>query len=148
MERTQRPAKQAGARRGIDLFVNARTDVYLSGLVPEPARLAETLERAARYREAGADGIFVPGVVEPADIKAIASAAGRPLNVMASPGLPSASELARLGARRLSAGSGITEAAWGRAAVLARVFLEEGRSDPLSEGAMPFEEINALFCGR
>jgi hypothetical protein len=67
---------------------------------------------------------------------------------MAWPSLPAASELARLGARRLSAGSGITEALWGRAASLARNFLTEGRSDPLSEGAMPFEEINALFADR
>ncbi len=141
-------AKQAGARLGIDLFVNARTDVYLSSLAPEPARVEETLARAKRYREAGADGIFVPGLADPADIKVVAAAIGLPLNVMAWPGLPAASELARLGARRLSAGSGITEAVWGRAAALARAFLAEGRSDPLSEGAMPFEEINALFADR
>ncbi len=141
-------AKQAATRLAIDLFVNARTDVYLSGLGPDTGRVEETLARAKRYREAGADGIFVPGLVDPADIRTIASAIGLPLNVMAWPGLPSASELARLGARRLSAGSGITEAVWGRAATLARAFLEEGRSDPLSEGAMPFEEINALVAGR
>jgi 2-methylisocitrate lyase-like PEP mutase family enzyme len=139
-------AKQAGTRRGVDLFVNARTDVFLSGLVPDAARVEETLARAKRYREAGADGIFVPGLLDPTDIKVIASATGLPLNVMAWPGLPSASELGRLGARRLSAGSAITEAAWGRAAALARAFLADGRSDPLSDGAMPFEEINALFA--
>jgi 2-methylisocitrate lyase-like PEP mutase family enzyme len=120
----------------------------LSGLVPDAARVEETLARAKRYRKAGADGIFVPGLLDPADINAVAQAIGLPLNVMAWPGLPSASELARLGARRLSAGSGITEAVWGRAAALARAFLAEGRSDPLSEGAMSFEEINALFADR
>jgi 2-methylisocitrate lyase-like PEP mutase family enzyme len=138
---------RAGTRLGIDLFVNAHTDVYLSGLMPEPARVGETLARSVRYREAGADGIFVPGLVDPADIRTDASSTDLPLNVMARPGLSSASQLARLGARRLSAGSGITEAAWGRAATLARSFQEEGRSDLLSEGAMPFEEINVLFAG-
>src|SRR5262249_2800590 len=59
-------AKSAAARRGVDLFVNARTDVYLRGLVPEAERVRETLARAARYRDAGADGIFVPKVVAPA----------------------------------------------------------------------------------
>jgi 2-methylisocitrate lyase-like PEP mutase family enzyme len=141
-------AKQAGMRRGVDLFINARIDVYLYELAPEPARVEETLARAKRYRDAGASGIFVPGVVDPGEIRTIAAAVGLPLNVLAWPGLPPAAELAHLGVRLLSAGSGITEAVWGRAATLARAFLEDGRSDPLAEGAMSFGEINALVADR
>jgi 2-methylisocitrate lyase-like PEP mutase family enzyme len=141
-------AKQAGSQRGVDLFINARVDVYLYGLAPEPARVEETLARAKRYREAGASGIFVPGLIDPTEIRTIAAAVGLPLNVLAWPGLPPAAELARLGVRRLSAGSGITEAVWGRAAALARAFLAEGRSEPLSEGAMSFGDINALVADR
>jgi 2-methylisocitrate lyase-like PEP mutase family enzyme len=141
-------AKQAGKRQGIDLFVNARTDVYLRGLVPEANRVAETLARAKRYREAGASGIFVPGVVEPAEIRAIVAGTDLPLNVLAWPGLAPAAELAKLGVRRLSAGSGIVEAAWGRAAAVGKAFLAEGRSDPLSEGALEYGKVNALFTAR
>jgi 2-methylisocitrate lyase-like PEP mutase family enzyme len=141
-------AKQAGVRLGVDLFVNARTDVYLRGLVPQGSQVEETLARAKRYRDAGASGIFVPGLIDPAEIRKIASAAGLPLNVLAWAGLPAAAELVRLGVRRLSAGSGIAEAAWGRAATLARAFLGDGRSDPLSEGAMAYGEINALVADR
>jgi 2-methylisocitrate lyase-like PEP mutase family enzyme len=140
-------AKQAGIRLGVGLFVNARTDVYLRGLTPETARAAETLARAARYRDAGADGIFVPGLVNSADIRQIAATAGFPLNVMASPGLPPASELARLGVRRLSAGSGIAQAMWGRVASLAAVFLRDGRSEPLAQDAMAYGKINELVTG-
>jgi 2-methylisocitrate lyase-like PEP mutase family enzyme len=138
-------AKEAAARRGVDLFVNARTDVYLRDLVPGSARVPETLARAARYRDAGADGLFVPKVVAPGDIREIASAAGLPLNVLAWPGLPPARELGALGVRRLSAGSAIAQNAWGRAAAVARAFLDRGRSEPLAENAMPYPEINALF---
>ena len=138
-------AKAAAVKRGVDLFVNARTDVYLRGLVPEPARVAETLARAARYKDAGADGIFVPKVVEPDEIRAIAASAGLPLNVLAAPRLPPAKELALLGVRRLSAGSGVSSVVWGRAAAAASAFLREGRSEPLAEGAMAYGEINALF---
>jgi 2-methylisocitrate lyase-like PEP mutase family enzyme len=138
-------ARQAGKEQGIDLYINARTDVYLAELVAAPARVQETLARAKRYKEAGASGIFVPCVVDPADISAIAAGIDLPLNVMAWPGLPPAAELAKLGARRLSAGSGIVEAAWGRAAALGKAFLADGRSDPLSEGALSFGEVNALF---
>jgi 2-methylisocitrate lyase-like PEP mutase family enzyme len=138
-------AKKAAAREGVDLFVNARTDVYLKGLVPEPARVTETLARAQRYKDAGADGLFVPKVVAPAEIRAITSAAGLPVNVLAWPKLPAASELEALGVRRLSAGSSLAENAFARAAELAAGFLREGRSDPLGAATMSFAEINALF---
>ncbi len=141
-------AKRAGQHFGVDLFVNARTDVYLRGLAPEGARVAETLSRAKLYGDAGASGIFVPGVIDPAEIRAIAEGTELPLNVMAYPGLPPAVELARLGVRRLSAGSGISQAVWGRAAALAADFLKHGRSEPLGEGAMSYAAINALFDQR
>ncbi len=141
-------AKETATRRGVDLFVNARTDVYLRGLVPEADGVKETLSRASRYRDAGADGLFVPKLTDRDAIRAIASAAGLPLNVLAWPGLPPAAELAALGVRRLSAGSGIAQAAWARTATLAGAFLADGRSEPLSERIMPYGEINALFGRR
>ena len=140
-------AKAAAARSGVNLFVNARTDVYLRGLTPEPMRVGETLARAARYRDAGADGIFAAGISDPNEIAEVAEGVGLPLNVLARAGLPPAAELKALGVRRLSAGSGITQAVWGRMSVLARDFLRDGRSEPLGEGAMVFPQINALLHG-
>jgi 2-methylisocitrate lyase-like PEP mutase family enzyme len=136
---------RAGVRTGVGLFVNARTDVYLKRLAPEPARVAETLARAKRYGEAGANGIFVPGLIASAEIREIASACGLPLNVLARPGLPSASDLAALGVRRVSTGSAIPQSLWSQTARLAKAFLTEGRSEPLYEGATAHSEINASF---
>jgi 2-methylisocitrate lyase-like PEP mutase family enzyme len=84
-------------------------------------------------------------VSAPAEIEELAAGAGLPLNVLATPGLPAAAELARLGVRRLSAGSGIAQATWGLAASTARAFLDEVRSEPLSNAAMTYPMINALF---
>ena len=140
-------AKRAAARSGIDLFVNARTDVYLRGLGPADRRVETTLARAERYRGAGADGLFVPGLSDAAAIRSIAAGTPLPLNVMAWPGLPPASELAALGVRRLSAGSSIAQVALGKAAALAAAFLRTGASDAVSEGAMPYADINALMPG-
>jgi 2-methylisocitrate lyase-like PEP mutase family enzyme len=137
--------KQRAAQLGVDIFVNARTDVYLRGLVPEPVRVEETVARGQRYRAAGADGLFVPKVVEPKAIKVIASSVALPLNVLAWPALPPAAELGALGVRRLSSGSALAQFAYGRVAMLAADFLRDGRSAPLSEGAMPFASINPLF---
>ncbi len=146
-------AKIARIRRvagelGVDLFINARVDVYLRGLVPEPARLAETQARAARYRDAGASGIFVPGLVEPAAIAAIVAAIDRPLNLLAWPGLPPLAELTRLGVRRLSAGSSITQATLTHLRTLATGFLRDGHRAAAPDGALTHRELNALLIDR
>jgi len=112
---------------------------------PLPRGVQATTRRTPSASCPGADGIFVPGVTDPAEIRAIASAVRLPLNVLARPGLASASVLEELGVRRLSAGSGLAAAAFGRIASLAAAFLRTGASDPLTEGAMPYAEINALM---
>jgi 2-methylisocitrate lyase-like PEP mutase family enzyme len=141
-------ARAAARRLGVRLFVNARADVYLRALVPAERRLDETLARGERYRAAGADGFFVPGLVDPTALRTIASAVPLPLNVLAGVGLPPAAELAALGARRLSAGSGIARAALGRTAALAKAFLRDGASDPLAAETLPYAEVNALLGAR
>jgi 2-methylisocitrate lyase-like PEP mutase family enzyme len=87
--------------RSPDVFVNARVDTYLFG---QSATVTETADRAQRYVDAGADGIFVPGVSDPVVIRDLARAIDRPLNVLAMPGF-SPAELADLGVRRVSTGS-------------------------------------------
>jgi len=138
--------KSAARRLGADLFVNARADLYLRSLVPAERRLDETLRRGEQYRAAGADGFFVPGVVDPAAIRTIASTVALPLNVLAGVGLPPAVELRALGARRLSAGSGIARAALGRTAALAKAFLQDGGSDALAGETIPYADVNALLA--
>ncbi len=140
-------AKEAGVRRGVDLFVNARTDVYLRSLVSPARRLEETLARAGHYRAAGADGIFVPALVDRAEIAQIAAAVKLPLNVLTWPGLPAPAELEALGARRLSAGSSVATAVLGLARSLVRDFVAGSAPAALAEGAMTYAEINALMAG-
>ena len=137
--------KIAGVKARTEVFVNARTDVYLKALVPPEARVAETIARAAMYRDAGADGIFVPGVLDADEIRTLAAEIRLPLNVLARPGLPAAAELRALGVRRLSAGSDLAQMQWARMTKLVRDFLADGRSEPLCEVAMPWAEINAQF---
>lgn len=140
--------RRATATLGVALFVNARTDVYLRGLVPEARRVEETLARAARYREAGADGLFVPGLTDETQVRAIAANAGLPLNLLARAALPPASQLREWGVRRLSAGSDLAQSAHARVRALAADFLRDGDSRPLSAQALPYSELNALFSPR
>jgi 2-methylisocitrate lyase-like PEP mutase family enzyme len=134
------------AHSGEDLFITARTDVYLRGLAPAEAASAETIRRAARYREAGCDGLFVPGLAA-ADAMAAISAAiePMPLNVMAVPHLPAVDTLQKSGVRRLSAGSAIAQAALGRASQLASAFLA-GTMGEIFEGSATYGALNGLFA--
>jgi 2-methylisocitrate lyase-like PEP mutase family enzyme len=84
-------------KKGADLFINARTDVYLRGLVDRDNRVDETLQRAAKYQRAGADGIFIPALVDAIEIKQVCEKIALPVNVMAMPGLPDGTVLAQLG---------------------------------------------------
>ena len=137
--------KKAVAAAGKELFINTRTDVYLKGLAPEGERVAEGLKRAAIYKAAGADGLFVPGICKVDEIKAVVAGAGLPVNVMDWPGVPSADELHKLGVCRLSAGSGIPQALWAVAADMAKGFLATGSAGPLVDKAMPYGALQALF---
>jgi 2-methylisocitrate lyase-like PEP mutase family enzyme len=141
-------AKRGARRLGVDVFVNARTDVYLRRIGPADGRVAETLARATRYQAAGADGLFVPGLASAAEIKAVAAGTPLPLNVLAWPGLADGTALRALGVRRLSAGSGLAEVAFGRIASLAAAFLRDGASDPLERDAMQYADVQALMTTR
>ncbi len=137
--------REAAARAGVNLFINARTDVFLKGLAEGEAAVAETLRRGALYREAGADGLFAPYVVEDAHIAAIASDCGLPLNVMARPGLAAAARLEALGARRLSSATGLARAALNALKTATTAFLETGDSDALAAAGGPPGDYNKLF---
>jgi 2-methylisocitrate lyase-like PEP mutase family enzyme len=133
------------AKRGGDLFVNARTDVYLKQLAPG-RELEETVHRARGYAAAGADGLFAPYVARASDIESLVREQALPLNVMACPGLPPLPELTRLGVRRVSAGSALAQKLWSSAKLAAATFLEQGSTASLFEGSTPFGEINPLFA--
>lgn len=138
-------AKRGAARAGIDLFVNARTDVFLKGLVPAEKAVDETIARARGYRDAGADGIFAPLASRPNDIRTLVAAIDLPLNVMMIPGLPTVAELRQLGVRRVSAGSALAQRAHGIVRQGVTSLLAQGTYDDLFPGAVPYPEMQALF---
>ncbi|MFD3442573.1 isocitrate lyase/phosphoenolpyruvate mutase family protein [Streptomyces sp. NPDC058685] len=137
-ERLIRPEAHAAKiaavkRRRPDLFVNARVDTYWLG---QEATVDATLDRAALYVEAGADGIFVPGASESAVLRELARSIPVPLNVLAIPE-QSPADLAALGVRRVSTGSLPYRAAIHAAAEAARA-VREGRALP---EATPYPQL-------
>lgn len=133
-------------KKGADLFINARTDVYLRGLAAPGDRVDETIQRASQYQHAGADGIFIPALVDSLEIKQLCEKITLPVNVMALPGLPDSAALHQLGVKRLSAGSAIAQAVLGQAQQIGLAFLKTGKSQDLfTQNAMPYQPINAMF---
>lgn len=85
----------------VDVFLNVRIDSFLMGL-GKPQEKA--IERARLYEHAGADGIFIPCVVDENDIRRLVDCVSIPVNVMAMPTLPSFSILENIGVKRVSSG--------------------------------------------
>jgi 2-methylisocitrate lyase-like PEP mutase family enzyme len=137
--------RAAAERAGLpELFINVRTDVFLFGIGAAGGRLDDVLARAAAYAAAGADGLFVPGLVDLAAIAAVVRASPLPLNVMAGPGAPAVAELEAAGVRRVSAGTAVAQAAYSVAERAAAEMLATGTYAELA-GALDFGSINGLF---
>jgi 2-methylisocitrate lyase-like PEP mutase family enzyme len=118
-------AREAAIAAGIELCINARIDTYFFG---DPA---ETVERATAYAEAGADVVFVPGLLDPVAIRELVAAISLPLNLMVGPGAPTVAELVELGVARISVGPAITARAYALAGAAAAELLTEGTYNTL-----------------
>lgn len=133
------------ALQGQPLFINARSDVYLRGIASGMAAVEMTVARLARYREAGADGAFVPCIRDLDEIAAIADAVPMPLNVMVVPGLPAIEALRQAGVRRVSAGPSLFLQTFGEGLNLTQRFLAGDLRDPPT-GTPGYAELNAMFA--
>ncbi|MBZ5524134.1 MAG: isocitrate lyase/phosphoenolpyruvate mutase family protein [Acidobacteriia bacterium] len=137
--------RRAGEKHGMHLVINARTDAWWqSGVTPEEA-MRNTLERGKAYLQAGADCIFIPGLKNADQIRAIVRELTAPVNILAVEGAPSIPELKALGVRRISFGSGPMRAAMGFLRKLAQEAMTAGTYELMVENAIPYAEINGLF---
>lgn len=101
-----RAARAAADRAGIELFINARTDVFFQKPEAEhdAAMAEEAIARAKAYAEAGADGLFTPLLHDPTLIGRVAAESPLPLNIITWDGRASPADLAKLGVARVSYG--------------------------------------------
>ena len=140
------------ARAAIDA---SQSEVVLTGrceafLVRQADPLRTALARLVAYAEAGADCLYAPGLTEADEIAAVVRAvAPKPVNVLVS-GFNShfsLAQLAGLGVRRVSVGSGLALAAWSAFIRAARAIATEGNFKILADGARS-AELNHLFADR
>ena len=96
------------AAAGSGMVVTARAE----GLLYSLCDLPEIIERLVRFRDAGADVVYAPGLNRAADIELVVKEVGCPVNVLLWPGGPDVAELAALGVRRISTGGGLMRIAY------------------------------------
>jgi 2-methylisocitrate lyase-like PEP mutase family enzyme len=140
-----RGIKQAASAKGADIFINARCDVYLQNLAPDDRKLAESIRRGKLYAEAGADGLFMPGMSDLSQIREVVNAIDLPLNILIMRAVPPVAELKAVGVRRASAGALIGRAAYGAAHNATKMLLSAGTYDAIFATCADCPNFNVLF---
>ncbi len=141
---------------GFHLVINARTDAFYTSTGSRQEKLAESIKRGNKYREAGADCIFVQPVWEKEIISTLVKEINAPINILSNPGMaagvpPSVRELQDLGVARLSLGSSLMKATLSLMKKVADELSEKGTYNilldtltPLSETALAYKMATGL----
>ncbi len=131
---------------GVDLVINARTDVYLKCVGDTANRFAHTVHRGNAYLQAGADCVFVPGISNADAISELTQQIHGPVNILAVAGTPAIPELQRLGVARVSFGSGPMRATLGLLERIADELRDQGTFDQMVSGATTYAKTQAMFA--
>jgi 2-methylisocitrate lyase-like PEP mutase family enzyme len=127
-----RAAREAAAREGVPIVINARCDIFHLQHGGENTRFAATVERCKAYLAAGADCVYPFGLRDPAVIADFVKAVDGPVNVTGRPGMPDAAALERLGVARITIASAPALVVMSAVQRLAADLRASGRFDALA----------------
>ena len=139
-----RAIREDAERLGVPLVINARTDALWRGRGSAEARWREAVLRCRAFRDAGADCVYPMRLTEAREIVEFVQEVPGPVNVMVRPGLPPLAELERLGVRRVSFGPSASYATMGLLRRIGQEVRHDGSFRTLVDGAITFDELNAL----
>jgi 2-methylisocitrate lyase-like PEP mutase family enzyme len=140
----ERVAAAGEAARKYGMVLTARAENHLYGIDD----LTDTIERLVAYRNAGAEVVYAPGLIERDQIERLVKAVDAPVNVLAMRGGPPVSELESLGVRRVSTGGGLARAAYGALIAAARELQTKGTYAYLDAAVTTSELEAGLAAGR
>jgi 2-methylisocitrate lyase-like PEP mutase family enzyme len=135
----ERVGAAAEVARARGVVLTARAENHLYG-----GDLDDTVARLRAYREAGADVLYPPGLVDVRDIARVVREVDAPVNVLARPQGPSIGELRSVGVRRVSTGGALAKAVYGSLVTAARELREAGTST-YATSALTDAELEAAF---
>jgi 2-methylisocitrate lyase-like PEP mutase family enzyme len=140
-----RAAREAANEAGIPFVVNARTDPYMIPGDKGAAAFDEAVRRGNAFRKAGADCIFVPGVVDRDLIARLVKAIDAPVNILGGFKTPPIPVLESLGVRRVTVGGGLQRATMGLVQRAAEELRNAG-TFTFTEHAVPHAEMNKILA--
>lgn len=135
---------------GFHLVINARTDSFYTSQSSLQEKLSESIKRGNRYREAGADCIFVQPVIDKEMISTLVREIDAPINILLNPTLGatltlSVNELQDLGVARLSLGSSLMKSTLALIKKVADELYNKGTTNILSDGLTPLSDAAAAY---
>jgi 2-methylisocitrate lyase-like PEP mutase family enzyme len=135
---------------GFHLVINARTDSFYTSTGSTQEKLSESIRRGNKYREAGADCIFVQPVWENETIAILVKEINAPVNILANPTIgagvtPFISELQDLGVARVSLGSGLMKATLALIKKVANELSEKGTYNILLDTLTPLPDAALAY---
>jgi 2-methylisocitrate lyase-like PEP mutase family enzyme len=135
---------------GFHLVINARTDSFYVTSGSQQKKLSESIKRGNKYREAGADCIFVQPVSDKEIISTLVKEINAPINILANPTIgtgatPSISELQDLGVARVSLGSSLMKATLALIKKVADELSEKGNYNILLDTLTPLPEAAMAY---
>ena len=135
---------------GFHLVINARTDSFYTSSGSPREKLSESIKRGNKYREAGADCIFVQPVWERETISTLVKEINAPINILSNPGMgrglpPSARELRDLGVARLSLGSSVMKATLTLIKKVADELSQKGTYNTLLDSLTPLPDAALAY---
>ena len=135
---------------GFHLVINARTDSFYTSSGSTREKLAESIKRGNKYREAGADCIFVQPVWEKETISTLVKEINAPINILSNPAIgaglpPSVRDLQDLGVARLSLGSSLMKATLALIKKVADELSEKGTYSFLLDSLTPLPDAALAY---
>jgi 2-methylisocitrate lyase-like PEP mutase family enzyme len=137
----ERVAAAAAAARIHGVVLTARAENHLYGIDD----LEDTIRRLRAYRDAGAEVLYAPGLVDSGEIRRVVEEVGAPINVLALRHGPSVPDLAAIGVRRVSTGGGLARAAYGALLTAARELQTTGTTTYL-DSAVSGQALDTAFA--
>lgn len=135
---------------GFHLVINARTDSFYTSPGSLQEKLSESIKRGNKYREAGADCIFVQPVWDKETISTLVKEINAPINILSNPGIgvglaPSVRELQDIGVARLSLGSSLIKATLALIKKVADELSEKGTYNNLLDSLSPLPDAALAY---
>ncbi len=135
---------------GFHLVINARTDSFYTSSGSLREKLLESIKRGNKYREAGADSVFVQPVWDKETISTLVKEINAPINILANPTIgagvtPSVRELQDLGVARVSLGSSLMKATLALIKKVADELSEKGTYNILLNTLTPLHDAATAY---